>query len=153
MIALLILSLSAVADTKLATAYVFLSARCPCSAAHEPALAELAKKHPEFEFVGVHSNADEPEAESREHFAKAGLPFRVVEDSGSKLANRFGALKTPHVFVVDAKDQILYQGGVDDSQHPASANRRYLDEALTALKAGKKPAEARTRALGCVIRR
>ena len=73
------------------TLVVFLSARCPCSASHEPALAELHKEFGgEVRFVGVHSNADETPDESVTHFRSAALPFPVIQDSGAKLANAFG---------------------------------------------------------------
>src|SRR5690242_3859591 len=48
-------------QAKLATVVVFLSAKCPCSADHEPILDSLAQefKGAGFQFVGIHSNADE----------------------------------------------------------------------------------------------
>jgi hypothetical protein len=136
------------------TVVVFLSARCPCSASHEPVLAELAREFaPEARFVAIHSNADEPEAESAAHFKAAALPFAVIQDHGSRLADAFGALKTPHVYVISSKGEILFQGGVDDSHDAAKAHRPYLKLALQALKEGHTPEVTLARSLGCQIRR
>ena len=88
-----------------------------------------------------------------EHFGKSSLPFPVVRDEGFRLADRWGALKTPHVFVVDGRGEILFQGGVDDSKRPSSAKSHYLADALTAIQAGRMPEAREVRTLGCVIKR
>ena len=134
------------------TVVVFLSSRCPCSQAHEPGLKSLAQQFPEVKWVGIHANADETETDDRAHFKNAELPFPVLRDSGSQWADAFGALKTPHAFVV--KDgKIIFRGGVDNSTLGNGATKTFLFDALTAIKLGKTIAEPEARALGCIIRR
>lgn len=134
---------------------VFVSARCPCSASHEIALREISKEFSSqgFQFVGIHSNTDEPIEIAKSHFEKAALPFPVLQDASAKIANDWGALKTPHVFVVNPKGEILYQGGVDDSHDHKDAKKPYLREALLDIQVGKAPRVALTRSLGCAIKR
>lgn len=134
---------------------VFLSSKCPCSKSHEPKLKELAKTYTAdgFQFVAIHSNADEDLKSARQYFSESQLGFPVISDPQSKIADRFNALKTPHVFVTDQKGKILYQGGVDDSSDSAQAEKNYLASALADLKAGKTVALAETRTLGCRIER
>jgi hypothetical protein len=138
-----------------ATVVVFVSARCPCSASHEPVLKSLADRYGArgFEFVGIHSNTDEPTPEARKHFASSALPFSVFEDTDARWANDFGALKTPHAYVVSPEGKILFQGGVDDSRTAARASRHYLAEVLGALDQGLPAPIHEVRALGCIIRR
>lgn len=134
----------------------FVSSRCPCSAAHEARLKELAERYKasKFSFLGVHSNADETQDEARAHFEKARFPFPVLSDRHGQWAHALGALKTPHAYIIDARSgSIVYQGGVDDSTHPDRASRFYLAEALEDLAAGKAPRLSQTRALGCQIKR
>jgi hypothetical protein len=52
---------------------VFLSAKCPCSIGHEAKLRELSKefKAKGFQFVAIHSNADEDLKMAKEHFSEA----------------------------------------------------------------------------------
>ncbi len=137
------------------TVVLFLSAHCPCSASHEPSVRELFEKFSRkgFEFVGVHSNQDEDRKCTTEHFTKSALPFPILEDAGAKLANRFGALKTPHAFVVAPNGEILYEGGVDDAHDRNTAKKFYLNDALTQISEGKSPEVKRTRTLGCMIQR
>ncbi len=134
----------------------FVSSRCPCSAAHEARLKELAERYKtsKFTFLGVHSNADETQEEARAHFEKTRFPFPVLSDQHGQWAHALGALKTPHSYIIDARSgAIVYQGGVDDSTHPDRASRFYLAEALEDLAAGKAPRLSQTRALGCQIKR
>jgi hypothetical protein len=140
-------------EAELATVVVFLSARCPCSRSHETKLRALALAYPRFRFVGIHSNADEPEAQAATHFREAQLGFTVLQDPQSRLADGLGALKTPHAYVIDPRGKILFEGGVDDSQIANHAKRHFLKAALDDVLAAREVREPQARALGCLIRR
>lgn len=142
---------STVASTGKGLVVVFLSAKCPCSKSHTGELAELAREFKEFGFVGVHSNMDETEELAKAYFTELKLPFPVVRDVDAKIADRFKALKTPHAFVLAPSAETLFQGGMSDSKDCADAGRRYLREALSALREGKIPKERSVRTLGCAI--
>ncbi|MGE3975874.1 MAG: redoxin domain-containing protein [Bdellovibrionales bacterium] len=132
---------------------VFLSAHCPCSNSHTAEIARLAKEYPNYFFVGVHSNQDETLQDSQNYFKKIGLPFRVLEDKGAKIANIFGALKTPHSYVLDRQGKIQYQGGVSSSQNIEKAEHKFLREALEDISAGRALHQTEGRTLGCAIAR
>lgn len=138
-----------------ASVIVFLSARCPCSAAHEQALKDLVADFgpKSVQFLGVHSNSDEDAELTKTHFTQSAFPFAVIQDERARLANAFGALKTPHAFVISPQGEILFQGGVDDSHAAASSKVPYLRNALAAVLEGKVPEPRQVRALGCVIKR
>ncbi len=138
---------------KKATVLVFLSAKCPCSDSHIEILRKLSDDFKDFQFVGVHSNADETADITKTYFQEKKLPFPVLQDHKSVLANRFGALKTPHVFVVDKKGELLYHGGVTDSHVGPSAKKNFLKDVLEDVQAGKVPRHKEGRALGCYIQR
>ena len=134
----------------------FLSARCPCSESHEPVLKKLAQEFgSSFSFVGIHANRNETRAESTAHFKNAGLGFSVIEDQsgGGGYLDRFEALKTPHVYVVAASGEVLYQGGIDDASEAPRAKVQHLKNALTDISQGRAPAQRETRTLGCAIKR
>jgi hypothetical protein len=143
-----------VKDVKKATVLIFISAKCPCSASHEPVLRELALrfKKPEFQFVGIHSNPQEEKSLYREHFLKAALGFPVIHDPQTKLADLLGARVTPHVFVVSPDLKVLFQGGVDESHNAAIAKKHYLENALTQLSRGEEVTQKEARTIGCSIR-
>lgn len=135
------------------TVLVFLSARCPCSNSHVPVLTQLAAEYREFNFVAVHSNADEPMEEAKKYFSALQLPFPVIRDHELKLANEFRALKTPHAFILSPSGQILYKGGITNSSQAPAADKNFLREALADLTVGKAVRTADGRTLGCEIKR
>jgi hypothetical protein len=132
---------------------LFLSAKCPCSRSHEKSIEALAKEFSDFSFVGVHSNQDEEEGLASLHFREAGFSFPVIQDRQAKIANDFGALKTPHAFIVGPKGECWFSGGVDDKKEASKATQFYLKQALLDLKAGREPKDKTVRTLGCTIKR
>ncbi|WP_374033280.1 thioredoxin-like domain-containing protein [Bdellovibrio bacteriovorus] len=136
-----------------ATVLVFLSAKCPCSASHEALLKDLAQQYKDFQFVGIHSNSDETAEETQKHFREAKLLFPVIQDARSQWANKLGALKTPHAFVLNPSGEMIYHGGVTDSHVGPSAKKQFLKEVLEDLQAGKPSRHKEGRALGCYIQR
>ncbi len=141
--------------THLATVVVFLSTRCPCSASHQAALNDLRREfEPKgFQFVGIHSNANESWEEARQYFEKSGLSFPVVHDPKSRIADEYEAFKTPHAYVVNPELKVLFQGGVDDSKLVVHATKFYLKEALGAIAQGLTPEKQQVRVVGCEIAR
>ncbi len=139
----------------LATVLVFLSIKCPCSLSHHPSLNLLAEKFTSlgFQFVGIHSNANENLKSSLEFFKFSKLVFPVVQDAQAELANRYDAFKTPHVFIVSPTRQVLFSGGVDNTKISQKPTQFYLRDALIAIQEGKQPAQNNVRVLGCEIQR
>lgn len=144
-----------ISKARLATVVAFVSSRCPCSSSHEVELKRLAALHAPggVQFIGINSNQDEKLQYSRDHFKESALGFPVIRDPGATFADQFGALKTPHVYVLSPSGQVLYQGGVDDAHNQKESSRHYLSDALQAIAQGGKPEPSRTRTLGCLISR
>lgn len=140
---------------RLGTVAVFLSARCPCSGSHEPVLKKIYEEYSPkgVQIIGIHSNMDEDATLTKTHFLKSALPFPVIQDRENYYANRLNALKTPHVFVFSKTGEILYRGGVDDSQTHIGAKKDYLRIVLEAWVQEKELPYQETRSLGCVIPR
>jgi hypothetical protein len=146
-------SLKALPEKTAGVVVVFLSNVCPCSISHTLELTSLARQFQNFKFIGIHSNRDEKLEDAKIFFAKAGLPFSVLQDEKTVIADRFRANKTPHVFIVNANGQLVYKGGVTDSRDFLRAERHYLREALEDLSAGREVKTRETRSLGCAIAR
>lgn len=141
------------AKDKKGTVVLFMSAKCPCSNSHIPVVKKMVSEFPQFQFVVVHSNADESKQDSQTYFKKAELNIPVIQDDQAKLADSFKAFKTPHAFVIAANGEVLYQGGVTNSANGPAADQNYLQNALAAINEGKPVAVANGRTLGCVISR
>ncbi len=142
-------------ESSRATVVVFMSTRCPCSASHQRVLNQLVVDFGQkgIRFVGIHSNANESLEEARQYFSQANLIFPVIQDSGSVLAAQLEAFKTPHVYVLSSKTEILFQGGVDNSKVFEKATRHFLRDALIEIAQDRMPKEKSVRVVGCQIQR
>jgi len=121
---------------------VFLSCKCPYVAQARAPLADLAHQYgAKVAFVGLNANQNEKADEIRTD-AAMNFPFPMLRDDGSKVADLYGAERTPEVFLVGADGVIRYHGGVAD-----------LGPALGELVAGKSVAKPESKAFGCTIKR
>ncbi|OUR98518.1 hypothetical protein A9Q84_03655 [Halobacteriovorax marinus] len=140
---------SSLAKAKKGHVIFFLSGACPCTKKHIPYLESLAKDHPDFRFLGVHSNSLESFAKAKKVYQDTKFPIAYDEDA--KIANFFKAIKTPHVFVITNEDKTLYHGGVTNSMDPKRAKKFYLENALNDLKKSREVETKFAKALGCYI--
>lgn len=139
--------------SKKTTVVIFLSKDCPCSKANLDYLNELARNYKEFTFVGVHSKKGSKLEEINAYLQDKKLNFDVLNDSDLKIADQFKALKTPHVFVVNTKGEIIYNGGVTDTTFPGNAKDHFLKTTLNEIQSNQIITHPETRTLGCFIAR
>jgi peroxiredoxin len=151
-------SLRVVEDRK-AVVVVFLGTECPINNASLPRLAELYKQYePQgVAFVAINSNVQDTPQRVAEHARKHAIPFPVLKDAGNVIADRFGARRTPEVYVLDAARTVRYEGRIDDQvgigfKRPQPL-RRDLTEALDEVLAGKPVSVPTTEVAGCLIGR
>ncbi|EQC46890.1 redoxin [Bacteriovorax sp. Seq25_V] len=133
--------------------FMFFSASCPCSKSYFDYLNKLSEKYKDIQFFGFHSSKTLSTDVAKNYFSNFDVHFPVIQDKELKYANIFEALKTPHVFVLDAKKNIVFHGGVADSRHMTSAKNFYLENALNDISNGNQPRMAHAKALGCYIAR
>jgi thioredoxin-related protein len=89
-------------------------------------------------------------ARSKEYQYKS--PY--VLDKNSELADAFGALTTPHVYLFDKDLKLVYRGAIDDNvNRKAEVSEFYLRDALLNLSANKAINTELTKQLGCSIKR
>ena len=139
-----------------AVTVMFIATKCPVSNAYNERMAALAKEYAPrgIAFVGINSNKAEPASEAAEHAAKQGFPFPVVKDDGNRVADLYGAQKTPEVFVLDPKGTLLYHGRIDESSDdPKGVKSPDLRNALDAILGARPVPVAETKAFGCTIKR
>jgi peroxiredoxin len=139
-----------------AVAVIFIATKCPVSNAYNGRMEALAKEYAAkgVAVVGINSNATEPAADVARHARKNGLQFPVLKDPGNRVADAFGATRTPEVFLLDPKGVVLYHGRIDENQDdPAGVRSPDLRNALDAVLAGKPVPTPETKAFGCTIKR
>ena len=69
------------------------------------------------------------------------------------MARIFGATRTPHIYLFDDKDNLVYRGAIDDNPKDADdVDESYLKNAMDAMLSGKSIKVASTKAIGCGIK-
>lgn len=87
-------------------------------------------------------------------YEEQGLKGYYALDEKHILADAFGALTTPHVFLFDENMKLIYKGAIDDSVDSSeNVKEPYLKDAIEAHLEGKKIDPNSTRQLGCSIKR
>ena len=120
-------------------------------------LSGFSKKN-DIGFVAVNSNARLHESvdsmdEMIYHATVNEYSFPYVLDKDAKLAKEFGAMKTPHVYLFNSYNKLVYTGAIDDNAKSAKkVKNNYLMDAIRALGSNKKIKISETKALGCSIK-
>ncbi len=82
---------------------------------------------------------------------KFNCPY--VVDANSKLADAFGATRTPQCFLFNSKG-LVYKGAIDDNvKDPSLVKTHYLQDAIDALAKNETPKLQETKSIGCTIKR
>ncbi|MGH9835477.1 MAG: thioredoxin family protein, partial [Blastocatellia bacterium] len=133
---------------------VFLSTECPFSNAYIERLRAIASDYSKknVALLGVNANPAESLDQIREHARKNELGFTILKDEGSRVADAYGATRTPEVFVVDQSGVLRYHGRIDNAKEIARVQRSDLREALDEMIAGKPVSVAETKSFGCPIK-
>ncbi len=138
---------------------VFLGVECPLARLYARRLEQLRQEFTgqDVAFLGLDAN-DQDSSEEIARFTEAHeLGFPVLKDQGCHVADRFGAERTPEVFVLDESRTIRYRGRIDDQYAIGSRrdrpSRRDLAVALQELLEGREVSVAVTRSSGCLIGR
>ena len=139
---------------------IFSCNACPWVIAWEDRYVELADTYKDkgVGIVAINSNETKFEnvdsmEEMQEHAQENGYNFYYTMDKKSNLARAFGATRTPHIYLFDKKDKLVYRGAIDDNaRKPDKVENTYLADAIDNMLAGSAIDPAATKALGCAIK-
>jgi peroxiredoxin len=155
-------SLSDYADKKAVVIY-FTGTECPLVKLYAPRMERIAKEFGErgVAIIGINSNRQDAITEIAAHAQRHGTTFPILKDVGNKVADQFGAERTPQVFVLDRDRVVRYAGRIDGSYTFGSGigfaapqeKRRDMVEAIEELLAGKPVSVPVTETRGCLIGR
>jgi peroxiredoxin len=83
-------------------------------------------------------------------------PTDVLLDPDGTLGRMYGAKTTPHMFLIDPKGMVVYQGAIDDKPTYEVADvegaKNYVRTAYDEAKAGKPVSASTTAPYGCSVK-
>jgi peroxiredoxin len=148
-----------VAEAPAATVLVVTCNHCPYVVAWNPRLRRVAEDYAPrgVRILGIHPNdaarypADSLE-QMRRFVREQDWPFPYLHDESQEVARALGAERTPHVFVLDGEQRLVYRGAPDADHEDPEQNAAWLRDALDAVLAGEPVARPETPARGCSVK-
>ena len=130
----------------------FWSAECPWSQRSDEKIIDyLPHWDAGVQYLPIASNANEEQQLIDDVVKTRQLPL-MLHDPDHQIADLYGAITTPHLFVIDADGILRYQGAFNDvTFRQPEPTINYLSMAVEALRAGSFPEPAETPAYGCTI--
>ena len=143
---------------------IFTCNTCPYSVAYEDRIIALDMAYKIKGYPVIAINPNDPAAIDGDELAdmkiratEKGFTFPYLQDVGQQIYPQYGATKTPHVFVLKKEREnniVRYIGAIDDnSRNPKKVTKRFVEQTVNDLLAGKSPSVSRTKAIGCSIKK
>jgi peroxiredoxin len=155
-------TLFSLSDIKEAKGYivVFTCNECPFAKMYEDRLISLHNRYAAKGYSVITINPNVSEDNDRENFSamqkrakEKGFPFVYLADEKHEIFPKYGAVRTPHVFLLDAERKVQYIGTIDNNAKSAKdVTIKYVENAIDALENGKKPVPNFTKAIGCPVK-
>ena len=140
---------------------VFTCNHCPYAQLYEQRIMDLHKKYASKGFPLIAINPNSPvvvwedsfeEMQKRAKMKKYAFPYLFDEDQA--VYPKFGATRTPHVFILDSTRVVRYIGAIDDNaESQRDIKHHWVEDAVNALLRGEQPTPDYTRAVGCTIKK
>ena len=145
---------------KTAVVVVFTCNHCPYAQAYEDRIVELQRDYQDKSVQVVAINPNDAIAYPDDGFdgmvkraQEKGFNFPYLRDESQEIAHAYGAVRTPHIFLLGPDRTLVYTGKIDDNwEEPAAVKTRFLRDAIDAVLAGSAPDPASTPAIGCTIK-
>ena len=142
---------------------MFTCNHCPFAKQYEQRIMDLDKKYASKGFPVLAISSNDPSIAPEDSYDELGkrakeksYSFPYTYDESQNVAHTFGALKTPHAYLVAKEGNkwtVKYIGAIDDNtDEPEKATKHYVADAVDALLAGKAVAVTEAKAVGCGIK-
>lgn len=136
---------------------------CPFAVMYEDRLQALNEKYvgkgyPVIAIMPNNTTVKPGDAlpEMKKRAEEKGFTFPYLIDEKQKVFPKFGATKTPHVYILEKTNKgpvVKYIGAIDDNHSNADAVKvKFVENAVDALLAGKEVSQKETKAIGCSIK-
>jgi peroxiredoxin len=150
-------SLSSFQDRRLLV-LLFISNGCPTVKACRDRMIKIQKDYSRknVQLLALNSNNSylspaDTYAEIVLRVEDKGFNFPYVKDEDRTVAKAYGALCTPHVFLLDEERRLQYKGRIDDSRNPERVTVSDLRNAIDDLLANRPVRVSETTPFGCSI--
>lgn len=133
---------------------------CPFAVKYEDRIIELHNDLAPQGYPVVAIMPNDPEVQPGDSFEamqqraqEKEFPFLYLMDEGQAVYPKYGAGRTPEVYLLDSDMVLRYHGAIDDNvDDPSAVTVNYVKEAVQAIEEGRTPEPAEVKAIGCTIK-
>jgi peroxiredoxin len=115
-----------------------------------------AYKDKKVSIVAINSNAAGEQGSGKDTNATAKkdwkIEFPILLDESGDTGKAYGAVTTPHCFVIGTDGKIAYVGAIDDDSGGKVGKTNYVSKAVDELLAGKPVTTSSTKPYGCSVK-
>ena len=87
---------------------------------------------------------------------RKSVPTALLLDSDGEIGKMYGAKTTPHIFIVDPKGILIYEGAIDDKATPnpndIKVAKNYVKATFNEAMAGKPVTTSSSQPYGCSVK-
>jgi len=137
---------------------LFISNGCPTVKACQDRMIRIQKDHSgkRVQLLALNSNNSylspaDTYAEMVLRVREKAFNFPYVKDEDRTVAKAYGAVCTPHVFLLDEERRLRYKGRIDDSRNPERVTVSDLRNAIDDVIENKPVRVSETTPFGCSI--
>lgn len=142
---------------------IFTCNSCPYAVAYEDRIIALDEKFKALVVPVIAINPNNPSKQPKDSYelmkkraVEKGFTFPYLFDEGQNVFPKYGATRTPHVFLLENTSKgylVKYIGAIDDNYQDADAVEvKYVEDAVDAMLKGEKIDITTTKAIGCSIK-
>lgn len=142
---------------------IFTCNTCPYAVASEDRIIALDQEFKSKGYPVIAINPNNPELSPGDSFEEMqkrakekAFTFPYLFDEYNLMYRRYGATKTPHVYVLEKENQrfyVRYIGAIDDNVRNAEkVKERFAANAVNDLLEGREVAVKETKAIGCTVK-
>ena len=132
---------------------------CPFVKRHynEKTMVDLADKYKDKNVVWIAVNSTHymDSSDNKKWTDMYNIPYSILDDSSGEVGKMYGAKTTPHMYIINRSEGLVYEGGIDDDPKGSnSSNNRtnYVDLGLVNLASGKPVEISKSKPYGCSVK-
>lgn len=133
---------------------------CPYVTGSDEVTRATAEKYTPkgVKFIAINSNSANTYAEDDFHhmvlrMEENKFPWLYLHDESQETAINYGALRTPHFYVINKNRKLVYTGrGVDSPRDTSKVSVNDLDRVLHEVTTGKEVSISVTNPIGCNVK-
>ncbi|MBN1508012.1 MAG: redoxin domain-containing protein [Sedimentisphaerales bacterium] len=121
-------------------------------------MIDLANKYKDkgVVWLAINGTSQTTVEANRAFAAKHKLPYPILDDRAGTVGRLYGAITTPHMFIISTAGEVVYDGAIDNAPNGQTIGGgdkvNYVDKALAELISDQAVSTPKTQSYGCSVK-